>query len=271
MSLVLSQQVETKIPIEVIGITPDRLNGKPIVEVEKLPVWHGRQKLDVAELFKVSAIDDDANSIVFEGNLASVHSIGDGMKSGTICIESDAGCRVGSQMSGGEIIANGSVSDFPGVEMTGGMIRVAGDAGNSVGGSRPGSKIGMNRGTILVSGNVGKGAGQGLRRGTLVIGGDADELLGWNMLAGTIVVFGQCGPHVGAEMTRGSIVLAGGNIHPLLPTFSSGGKFPVPVLPMIAKWLRDQEFVFENKALDSPFEMFHGDWLKGGRGEVFVG
>lgn len=270
MALVLNQQVETTIPIEAEGITPDRLLGKSTGEIEKLLVWHGRQQLHLAELFQVSGSSSDTNTIVFEGNLKPVHSIGARMTSGTIRVESGAGNRLGSQMSGGEIICKSNVSDFLGVEMTGGMIHVAGNAGDMVGGHLPGTKIGMNRGSILVRGNVGKGAGHSMRRGTIVIGGDAGELVGWNMLAGTIVVFGECGPNVGAEMTRGSIVLAGGYDRHLLPTFASGGIFPVPVLSMMAKWLRDHEFDFKDDMLTSTFKMFHGDGLKGGRGEVFV-
>ncbi len=270
MALVLNQQVETEIPIDATGITPDRLIEKSKSEVEKLSLWHGRKQLDLAELFQVSISSGDENTIVFQGNLNPVHWIGAGMKSGTIYIESDAGCHVGNQMSGGEIIAQGNVSDSLGTEMTGGMIRVSGNAGDSVGGSLPGSRSGMNRGSIFVSGHVGKGIGQGMRRGTIVIGGDAGELVGWNMLAGTIIVFGQCGPLAGAEMTRGSIVLAGGYEYPLLPTFTGGGKAPVPMLSMIAQWLRAQQFDFLNEALESSFQMYHGDWLKGGRGEVFI-
>jgi formylmethanofuran dehydrogenase subunit C len=269
MALVLNQQVETTIPIEAEGITPDQLLGKSTSLIEKLPLWHGRHRLELAQLFRVSGSWDGPPTIVFEGNLNSVNGIGAGMKSGTIRIESNTGSRVGSQMSGGEIIAR-DVSDFLGVEMTGGIIHVTGNAGDCVGGQLPGSKFGMNRGSILVRGNVGKGAGQGMRRGTIVIGGDAGELLGWNMLAGTIVVFGHCGPYVGAEMTRGSIILAGGYPRPLLPTFAIGGRFPVPVLSMLAKWLRDHKFPLDDQSLTKPFQIFHGDGLKGGRGELFV-
>lgn len=270
MALVLNQQVETTIPIEVAGITPDRLAGKSVSDIEKLQIWHGRMKLDLAELFQVSGSVDDSNSILFEGNVCPVNSIGAGMKSGTIRIESDAGSRMGCQMSGGEIICEGSVSDCLGVEMAGGTIRVSGNAGDLVGGHLPGSKIGINRGSILIKGNAGKGTGQGMRRGTIVIGGNAGELLGWNMRAGTIVVFGQCGLNVGAEMTRGTIVLAGGYELNLLPTFTRGGTFPVPVMSLMANWLRDQQFSFEDQTLTSPLKMYHGDRLKGGRGEVFV-
>lgn len=270
MALALYQQVETNIPIDVAGITPDQLSGKSVAEVEKLPIWHGRRRVELAELFRVSVSSGAPDGIKFEGKLDAVDSIGAGMKSGSIWIESDAGCRVGCQMAGGEIIARGNVSDFLGVEMTAGTIRVGKNAGDSVGGSLPGSKTGMNRGSILVNGNVGKGLGRGMRRGTIVIGGHADKLVGWNMRAGTIVVFGQCGPNAGAEMVRGSIVMVGGSNHALLPTFTSGGKFPLPVMSMIAKWLRDQPFECQEELLESSFEMFHGDWLKGGRGEVFI-
>jgi hypothetical protein len=71
-------------------------------------------------------------------------------------------------------------------------------------------------------------------------------------------------------MKRGTIVLVGGYEHPLLPGFTRGGTFPVTVLSIMSKWLRDQGFAFEDQSLKSPFEMYHGDWLKGGRGEVFI-
>ena len=43
MTLVLTQQVETTIPIEVQGITPDRLKDNSNEEIAKLPIWafHG--------------------------------------------------------------------------------------------------------------------------------------------------------------------------------------------------------------------------------------
>ena len=270
MTLVLSQQVKTQIPIEVAGITPDKVVGMPIAEIEKLPIWLGRQRLVLAELFKVSGANSASNTIVFEGNLDSVHSIGLGMKFGLIRVESDAGRHVGRQMSGGRIVTKGDVSDYLGVEMTGGVIHVLGNAGDLVGGHLPGSKSGMNRGSILVAGNVGKGAGQAMRRGSLAIGGNACELVGWNMLGGTIVVFGECGEYVGAEMKRGTIVLAGGYDHHLLPTFTQGGNFHVPILSILANWLCKNGFELDDQLLNSRFRMFHGDWLQGGRGELFL-
>jgi len=270
MALVLTQQVETTIPIEVQGITPDRLQGKSSQQIAQLPIWHGRKKLDLGELFQISGTLDDSMKLIWDGNLRPVHWIGSGMSSGKIQIESDAGRHVGSQMSGGEISVKGDVSDFLGVEMTGGQIRVAGNAGDLVGGNNPGSKFGMNRGSILIDGDAGNGAGQSMRRGTIAIGGTAGELTGWNMLAGTILVFGTCGPNAGAGMTRGTIVLGGGQNQPQLPTFRPGGFYPVPVLNMMSKWLKQQGFRFDATILESPFQEFDGDLLYGGRGEVFV-
>ena len=154
--------------------------------------------------------------------------------------------------------------------MTGGSISVAGDAGDCVGGHYPGSKFGMNRGSILISGNVGKGLGQAMRRGTIAVGGNAGELAGWNMLAGTITVLGQCGAHVGAGMKRGTIAVAGGSTSPLLPTFSAGGCYRVPVLTMLANWLKQQRLPNDVSVLNSVFQEFNGDQLNGGRGEVLL-
>lgn len=270
MTLVLTQQVETTIPIEVQGITPDRFKDNSNEEIAKLPIWHGRKKLELGEIFKVSGKPTESMTMVWEGNLRPVHWIGSGMCDGSIQVESEAGRHVGSQMSGGTIMVKGDVSDFLGVEMTGGQIRVAGNAGDLVGGNYPGSTFGMNRGSILVDGDVGKGAGQSMRRGTIAIGGNAGALVGWNMLAGTILVFGNSGPDVGAGMTRGTIVLGGGQSHPLLPTFRQGGSYPVPILTMMSKWLTRQGFDFNETMLESDFHQFDGDLLSGGRGEVFV-
>jgi len=270
MALVLCQQVETNIPIEVNGITPDRLSGKSNAEIAQLTIQHGRNEIKLGEVFKVTGLMDESMALVFDGHLLGVHGIGAGQSRGTIQIETDAGRHVGCQMSGGNLCAKGNVSDYLGVEMTGGSISVTGHAGDCVGGHLPGSKFGMNRGSILIGGNVGKGLGQAMRRGTIAVGGTAGELAGWNMLAGTIIVFGTCDANVGAGMKRGTIVLAGGVASQLLPTFAKGGSYPVPVLKMLARWLEQKNFPGDVDRLRSTFEVFDGDMLNGGRGELFV-
>ena len=270
MALVVCQQVETKIPIEVPGVTPEALAGKSNLQISKFPIRHGRHEVELGELFKVSGSWGDSMTLVFDGLLKAVHWIGAGQRSGTIQIQSAAGRHVGSQMSGGRIICQSNVSDYIGIEMTGGIITVAGDAGDCAGGHYPGSKFGMNRGSILISGNAGKGLGQAMRRGTIVVAGNAGELAGWNMLAGTIIVLGNCDRHVGASMKRGTIAVAGDCAPQLLPTFTQGGRYRVPILSMLANWLKQQEFGHDVSSLKTEFRQFNGDILSGGRGELLV-
>ncbi|MFK7767538.1 MAG: formylmethanofuran dehydrogenase subunit C [Mariniblastus sp.] len=270
MALLLTQQVETTIPIEVKGITPDRLAGRSENEIGKTMIWHGRRQVELGSVFSISGSISDDETIVWAGNLTPVHQIGAAMHTGVVRISSEAGRHVGSQMTGGTIIAESDVSDFLGVEMSGGMIRVQGSAGDLVGGNYPGSKSGMNRGSILIEGNAGKGVGQSMRRGTIVVKGDSGKLSGWNMRAGTILVLGKCGANVGAGMTRGTIVVGNDEQTKLLPTFLKGAAQPVPVLQMISNWLVKQQFDFDTDVLKSSFQTYYGDQLRGGRGEIMV-
>ena len=270
MALVVCQQVETKIPIEVIGVTPEALAGKSNQQISKILIRHGRHEVELGQLFRVSGSLGDSMTLVFDGLLDAVHWIGAGQQGGAIQIQSAAGRHVGSQMSGGRIACNSNVSDYLGIEMTGGSITVAGDAGDCAGGHYPGSKFGMNRGSILISGNAGKGLGQAMRRGTIAVAGNTGELAGWNMLAGTIIVLGNCDKHVGAGMKRGMIAVAGTRAPELLPTFNQGGRYRVPILSMLADWLKQQEFNHDVSSLKSEFQEFNGDTLNGGRGELLI-
>ena len=92
-------------------------------------------------LFEVSGDPSDGR-IDMEGDLAGVHSIGYGMKSGEIHVHGNAGRHVGGAMSGGRITVEGNAGDFAGCEMRGGLIQIAGSAGNRIGASYPGSKKG---------------------------------------------------------------------------------------------------------------------------------
>ena len=65
MTLVLTQQVETTIPIEVQGITPDRFKDNSNEEIAKLPIWHGRKKLELGEIFKVSGKPTESMTMVW--------------------------------------------------------------------------------------------------------------------------------------------------------------------------------------------------------------
>ncbi|MDA7903625.1 formylmethanofuran dehydrogenase subunit C [Mariniblastus sp.] len=272
MALTLNQQVESKIPIEAHGILPELLFGKTMDQIKSLPVPCGNEWVALGELFSVSGAIDQAKTVIFNGSLSNVNGIGMGMDSGVVQICGDAGNRIGVKMSGGRIRSTANVGEHLGSEMTGGVIVVEGDAGDSVGSVLPGSKVGVNRGTILVRGSVGKGAGESMRRGMLVVGGDAGDLLGWSMRAGTLVVMGKSGAHVGAEMKRGTIVLGGGLSQSLASSFREGGSFRMPAISLIANWLKQSHpgFDVDLSRLDTEFNLFHGDFLHGGRGEILI-
>ena len=272
MALTLNQQVENKFPIEANGILPELLLGKTTDQIKSLLVPCGNKMVELGELFSVSGSVDQTKTVIFEGSLSNVNGIGMGMALGVIQIFGDAGNRIGVTMSGGEIRSTADVGNHLGSEMTGGVIVVEGDAGDSVGSVLPGSKIGVNRGTILVRGSVGKGAGESMRRGLLVVGGDAGDLLGWSMRAGSLVVFGTAGADVGAEMKRGTIVLGGGFSHSLSSSFRPGGNFRMPAISLIANWLKRShpDFDLDVSRLDTNFNLFHGDFLHGGRGEILI-
>ena len=79
MPLVLTQQLETTLPIDVQGVTPKRIQGLTVKEIAKITVWHGRNLRALGELFKLTGDADDSQTIVWDGQLSSVHSIGAGV------------------------------------------------------------------------------------------------------------------------------------------------------------------------------------------------
>ena len=179
-------------------------------------------------------------------------------------------------MSGGTIEVHGDVRDFAGTAMTGGQLTVHGSVGKHLGGCLPGAKHGMNRGAIWVAKNAGPGVGQLMRRGTIVVGGSCGDSCGWNMIAGTIIVLGGIAGLAGIEMRRGTIVDALPRRHSetflqVLPTFTQGDRRSVQILRLIKHQLSGSIFGPQSlQPLDQEFQIFHGDPLHGGRGELLV-
>jgi len=190
MSLQLRYHANTSVPVELEGVIPDRVRGKSLVEIEKLEIQHGNEKLPLAELFTVAGDPSDGR-IELEGETAGVHYIGHGMTAGAIHVHGDAGRHVGGQMTGGRIEIDGNAGDWLGGEMHGGLILVSGNAGDLIGAAYRGSKTGMTDGTILIRGNAGSEVATLLRRGTVVVGGSCGDAPGFNMIAGSILVLGS--------------------------------------------------------------------------------
>ncbi|MCH5374009.1 MAG: formylmethanofuran dehydrogenase subunit C, partial [Planctomycetes bacterium] len=187
MVLRLRLRTNSQVPLEVEGITPDRLQDKSPAEIERLEIFQGNVKVALAEFFEISGEASDG-VLQWEGELSGVHWIGAKMSSGQLRVSGNAGRHVGSEMTGGEIHVDGDVSDWLGGEMHGGHIHVHGRAGHLVGAAYRGSARGMTGGEILVDGDAGNEIGHTMRRGLVAVAGTAGELSGFNMLAGTVLV-----------------------------------------------------------------------------------
>jgi len=268
MPLRLCLKAASQVPLEVEGITPDAVRGKSLAEIERLEIFQGNLKLPLAEFFSVSG---DGNDEIhdWEGDLAGVHWIGAKMAAGRVVIHGSGGRHIGSEMRGGEIHVQGDAGDWLGGEMHGGMIHVRGRAGHLVGSAYRGSSKGMTKGTILVGGDAGNEIGHSMRRGLIAVGGNMGDLAGLNMLAGTILVFGDSGIRHGAGMKRGTLAFLG-KAPPLLPTFRRACRYRPETLHLIYRELRRLEFRVPDEFFTCDYDIYNGDFLEGGRGEILL-
>jgi formylmethanofuran dehydrogenase subunit C len=269
MSLTLIQALGSPLPVDLEGITPDRLQRQSRDEIERIEVFHGNRRVPLAEVFQLSGDGSDGR-LVFEGALGGVHRIGAGMNAGHVIVQGDAGRHVGAEMTGGRIDVSGDAGDWVGAEMKGGAIHIGGSAGHWVGSAYPGSRRGMTDGSILIEDTAGDGVGRSMRRGLVAIGGSCGAHAGFGMIAGTILVFGTCGPHPGAEMRRGTIGLFGPHPPRLLPTFRRAGRFRPLFFHLIEHELRRLGFRLPGGLCEDSLALYHGDLLSLGKGEVWV-
>ena len=267
MALTLAYHGVTSVPVEIEGFTPDWACDKSLAEIERFEIFHGNCKIPLAEMFTVQG-DPGDKRFNFEGNLAGVHWIGAQMASGQIHIHGPAGRHIGSEMTGGEIHVYGDAKGWVGAEMKRGLIHVKGNAGHLVGSSYRGSAKGMTGGTILVDGNAGNEVGCTMRRGLIAIGGAAGDMVGFNMIAGTVLVFGECGIRPGAGMRRGTLGLFGPNPPQLLPTFRYASTYQPQMVRLMLRSLRDKGFGVDESLLVAEFDLYHGDLVALGKGEV---
>lgn len=269
MPLRLTYQGQTNVPVEVEGLLPAAVRGKPLEEIERFPIYHGNRQVPLAEMFRVSGSADDAR-LELEGDLSGVHWIGAHLSEGTIHVAGPAGRHVGSEMHGGEIHVEGDAGDWVGGEMHGGLIHVRGRAGHLVGSAYRGSPKGMTGGVILVGGDVGNEVGHSMRRGLLGIGGSCGDFPALNMIAGSVFVFGGCGLRPAAGMRRGTLALLGDQPPTLLPTFRRVGMCRPQFMRVYLLELARLGLAAARQHVDSLYEQFDGDLVTIGRGEVLI-
>ncbi len=269
MALRLVLKKKATVPLEVEGITPDVVRGLSLAQIEKMEVFEGNVKAHLGDFFTVTG-DPTDEVHDWEGDLTGVHWIGAKMTSGRLIVHGDVGRHVGSEMRGGEIHVLGNASDWVGGEMHGGLIHVRGKAGQLVGAAYRGSTRGMTKGTILIRGNAGHEIGASMRRGLIAIGGNIGDLAGINMLAGNILLFGDSGTRHGAGMKRGTIAFLGKTAPSILPTFRRACRYRPEALQVLFRQLRRLDFPVADDLMSCSCDLFNGDFLTGGRGELLI-
>ena len=265
--ITLNLKISSTIPIEADSISPDIFINKSLDDISQLPVFYGRRRKKLKELFDIKG--DNPDQIIVEGDLTHVKKIGYGMTHGGILIKSDVGKHTGAYMSGGEITVEGNVSDNCGSHMSGGIIKISGNAGHMLGAAYPGETHGMNQGIIIVEGDCGSDAGAYMRRGLIVIKGSTGDFPGVRMLAGTILVFGHLGKRAGANMKRGSII-AFGESEPLLPTFRLNSVYQPQYINLLLNQLRKEDSHIPVIPADAAFYRYSGDINSLGKGEILL-
>jgi formylmethanofuran dehydrogenase subunit C len=247
MPLTLTLHEPPTVPLEVEGLSPERLAARRRGEIEALTVWHGNRRAQLADFFTVSGNGDDELRI--EGDLRRVKFLG-------------------ADMRGGELVVEGGVGDFSGVGMRSGRLVVKGSAGHHLGGAYPGERAGMRGGEILVHGDAGDQVGAGLRRGLIAVAGRLGDAAGLRMLAGTIVAVAGLGASPGAAMRRGTIV-AMSQVTPL-PTFAFACSYRPPFLRLYLRRLRELGLPLTDEQIEGSYARWSGDGLELRRGEILI-
>jgi formylmethanofuran dehydrogenase subunit C len=256
------------IPVELDGVTPDRVAGLSPADVARLPVFHGNRREELGAFFTVSG-DASYGQIMLDGSCPWAKGVGARMTAGRIFVEGDVGMHAGAGMAGGELSVRGHAGDWLGAEMRGGRIRVLGSAGHQVGAAYRGSRKGMTGGEILISGNAGDEAGLLMRRGIVVVGGRCGAFAGASMIAGSVVALGGVGPRAGAGMKRGTIFAATGDPDPP-PSFRYSFDYRPAFAGWLARFLRDLPFEPAAPLDGRTVRCYRGDLLHGGKGELLV-
>ena len=265
-SFKLTLRTPSAIPLDLEGITPQRVLHLSPREVAELPVFHGNCSEPLGEFFDVvSTSKMICADLHFAGDTKSVKSIGAGMANGSIFVEGEVGMHAGARMTGGSLILDSRASDWLGAEMKGGLIEVRDTAGNQVGAAYRGSRRGMTGGTIVLRRNAGDELGLLMRRGLIAVENACGAFACASMIAGTVVLLGEVGNGLGAGMKRGTIIASR---EPNLPaSFRFSCEYQPSLLALFrAKLQQLQVSIPASKTV----RCYRGDVLTGARGEVLV-
>ncbi len=230
--------------VDLSALTPDRLAGKALAQIEKIELGATRASIKVGDLFKLS--EGDLRNVRYEGGSARFDRIGAKLLPGfSIHVEGDVGAELGE----------------------GAHIEIKGDAGDFLAGPLAGELAGMSGGRVIVRGNVGARAGDRLRRGILIVEGDAGDDLGSRFIAGTIIAFGKTSGRVGYLNKRGSIILA--RRPEILPTYVDCGAHLFTFAGLFARALKNDSPAAA-RLLSGKLQRYGGDTAVYGKGEILT-
>lgn len=265
--IVLRLKESSTIPIDAECICPDLFVKRSYREILDLPLYYGRRKMRLGDLFTVDGEKSDL--IVIESDVKNVKKIGSKMTCGKIVVHGDVGRHVGASMRGGEIIIEGNAADKAGINMNGGRLWIKGNAGHQTGSANPGESRGVNHGVIIVEGNAGSEIGACMRRGLIVVLGDVGDFAGARMIAGSLLVFGHLGKRTGAGMKRGSVI-SFGTSEQLLPTYRYEALVQPVFIGIFLKYLKKLGVPFNPILTEGLFQRYSGDINALGKGEIFI-
>ncbi len=266
MPLKIESIAESHVPVDVREVCQAAMSGMARRDIERITIRIGASPCALADLFRVRGKAHD-QVVEWSGSLSNVHFIGCDLAGGEVHVQVAAGDFLGRNMRGGTILVHGSVGQFLGQGMRGGQITVHGMAGDFAGGASAVSRYGLAGGKLLIHGSAGAHAGHRMRRGLLAIAHDAGDFAARGMLAGTIVVAGACGRLPGTSMKRGTLLLHQRGLEQLPATFVRACQWRPLAVDLLLASLRRSNFPCPDSI--GPCEMFQGDQLEGGRGEVF--
>lgn len=258
------------LPIDVDGLSPERLRGLSRAEIERLEVGVGNARRPLAELATVE-MRGEGERLELTGATARVDGLASGMSHGEVVVEGDIGCNCAAGLRGGRVEIRGAADLWLGAELRGGTIVLSGDAAAGLGGSYPGSRRGMRGGAIYVLGSAGDETALRMRRGLIVVQGDVGQAAAADMLAGTLIFGGRAGPHLASGMRRGSVI-ALAPPPDLGPMFRRACEFAPQFLRLYAQEIaREPGFAALAQALAARrFVRYTGDLRSGARGEVLA-
>jgi formylmethanofuran dehydrogenase subunit C len=256
--------------IDVSSLLPEALANQSLEAISAMTLPVGNRERHVGELFTLEGDTQALDTLMFQGDTASLNAVGKGMRQGSIEVKGDAGSYLGMQMRGGTIRVSGSIDAYGACELKNGFIEIGGNAGDFLGASQIGNLKGMAGGVVLVRGNAGDRVGDHLRRGIILIEGSAGAYLGSRMTAGTIAVLGDVGSYAGYAMGRGTLLLAKAP-KSILPTFQDCGTHTLGFIPLLLRSLKPYNTVFFDRAdVLKRVHRYAGDFSALGKGEMLI-